>query len=160
MYLNTTYKRILVVANETVESPILRDAIRANLDPSGDVVIVAPMLNSRLRHWLSDEEEARVAAELRLARCIASLAAEGIEGQGWVGDSDPLQAIADALHQAPADLLIVSTHPEGRSNWLSRNLVERARRRFGLAVVHIVVDLETRREYVLGPPLEETRAAA
>jgi len=30
------------------------------------------------------------------------------------------------------DELIISTHPEGRSNWLERNVVERARERFAL----------------------------
>jgi hypothetical protein len=152
MQANIEHKRILVLANETVESPVLRDAISAHADPldSTEVAIVAPALNSRLRHWLSDEEEARTAAELRLARCVNSLAEAGIESCGWVGDPDPVQAIVDELREAPAVLLIVSTHPEGRSNWLSHGIVERARRRFGLAVVHIVVDLDAEREYLVG----------
>jgi hypothetical protein len=65
-----------------------------------------------------------------------------------VGDADPLQAAADALRVFPADELVVATHPEGRSNWLARGVVERARRRFGLPVVHVVVDRDARREYL------------
>ena len=136
----TETRRILVVANETVESPALRDAIEAHVHEldAAEVTIVAPALNSRLRHWLSDEAQARREAELRLARCVNDLAAGGVESIGWVGDADPLLAIADALHQAPADLVLVSTHPEGESNWLERNVVERARASFDVPVVHVV----------------------
>jgi hypothetical protein len=38
--------------------------------------------------------------------------------------------------------LIISTHPEGRSNWLERGVVERARERFEIKLTHVVVDLE------------------
>ena len=65
-----------------------------------------------------------------------------------VGDADPVQAAADALHVFPADELVIATHPEGRSNWLARGVVERARRRFGSPVAHLVVDRERRREYL------------
>ena len=61
--------RILVVANETVESPALREAIETHAEriDAAEVTIVAPALNTRLRHWLSDDERARREAELRLA---------------------------------------------------------------------------------------------
>ena len=138
---------ILVVANETADSRSLHAAIRAIAEHEGtaEVMIVAPALNSRVRHWCSDEDEARRAAELRLVECVSRLAELGIEAHGWVGDADPLQAIADAVHAAPVELLIVSTHPESRSNWLAHGIVERARTRFGLPVVHIVADGELAR---------------
>jgi len=138
----TMAARILVVANETVEGDALHAAIEGAARGSGEaeVAIVAPALNSRLRHWCSDDDEARRAAELRLAHCVNRLGEAGIEAEGWVGDADPLQAIADALQTARADLLIVSTHPESRSNWLAHGVVDRARCRFGLPVVHIVAD--------------------
>jgi hypothetical protein len=75
---------------------------------------------------------------------VASLAAMregGIEARGEVGDGDPLQAIEDALRTFAPDEMIISTHPEGRSNWLERGVVEGARERFALPVTHVVVDL-------------------
>ena len=57
-------------------------------------------------------------------------------------------AAADALRVFPAGEIVIATHPEGRSNWLARSVVERVRRRFGLAVAHLVVDRERRREYL------------
>jgi GABA permease len=154
---------ILLIANETVASPLLRDAILAQVPDleTTEVVVVAPALNTRLRHWLSDDDEARAEAERRVAACVKRLAAGGIAVQGWVGDADPLQSIRDALYWGP-DVLIISTHPEGRSNWLSHDIVARARARFGLPVVHIVVDPGAGREYVAdrsGAPLIHARLA-
>ncbi|HEX4735203.1 MAG TPA: hypothetical protein VH247_12370 [Thermoleophilaceae bacterium] len=133
--------RILAIANETVESEALHQLI---VDQAGDmptdVLVVAPALNSRLRHWLSDEDGAREAAEERLARSIERLGFDGIPAYGWVGGADPLEAIADALAVFDADQLIISTHPEARSNWLARDVVRRAEERFGLPTAHVVVE--------------------
>jgi nucleotide-binding universal stress UspA family protein len=138
-------RQILVIANETVESDVLRNV----LPQSASVLIVAPALNSRLRHWVSDEDEARAAAEERLGRCLARLRADGVAAAGAVGDADPVQAIEDALHVFDADAIVVATHPPARSNWLARDLVGRVRRRFDRPVVHVVVDAAQRHEYVL-----------
>jgi hypothetical protein len=131
-------RRVLVVANETVEADVLRDTLAANAGVS-EVVVVAPALNSRLRHWTSDEDAARAAAEARVARCLAQLAELGVRSDGWVGDADPLVAIEDALVVFDADELLIATHPEERSNWLAHDLVARACARFSLPVVHLVV---------------------
>ena len=65
----------------------------------------------------------------------------GSTARGEIGDGDPLQAIEDALRTFAPDELVISTHPEGRSNWLERGVVEAARERFDLPVTHVVVDL-------------------
>src|SRR5438445_4957575 len=142
-------KRILVIANETVEGDVLHEAIRLRArDADAEVRVVAPALNSRLRHWVSDEDEARRVAERRLASCLERLGLGGIAADGEVGDADPIQAIADALHTFRADETVVATHPEARSHWLSRNVVDRTRSRFGLPVLHIVVDRLAGAEFV------------
>ena len=60
---------------------------------------------------------------------------------GEIGDGDPIQAIADAIRTFRPDELILSTHPEGRSHWLERGVVEKARERFEIKLTHVVVDL-------------------
>jgi hypothetical protein len=133
--------RILAIANETVEGDALHQLI---VEQAGDmpteVLVVAPALNSRLRHWLSDVDGAREAAEERLTRSIERLEFDGIPAYGWVGDADPLEAIADALAVFEADQLIISTHPEARSNWLARDVVRRAQDRFGLPTAHVTAE--------------------
>jgi GABA permease len=134
--------RILVVANETVGGPELLDAVREVAGPASRVFVVSPALNSPIRHWASDEDEARVKAQERLDASLASMRASGLKADGDIGDGDPIQAIEDAMRMFRPDELIVSTHPEGRSHWLERGVVERARERFDIPLTHVVVDLE------------------
>jgi hypothetical protein len=136
-------RRILVVANETVGGHTLRSVIlERSLDVREEVLVVTPALNSPLRHWVSDEDGARAAAQERLDTSLAKLAAAGVQARGEVGDGDPLQAIEDALRTFGADEIILSTHPEGRSHWLERGVVAKARERFAVPITHVVVDLE------------------
>jgi len=134
--------RILVVANETVGGAELRELLRAkSAGMREDVLVVCPALNSKLRTWTSDEDGARSAAQQRLEESLAHLHEAGVEARGAIGDGDPLQAMEDALRTFPADEIVVSTHPPGRSNWLEAGVVRRAEQRFDVPVVHVVVDL-------------------
>ncbi|HEY7198212.1 MAG TPA: hypothetical protein VH306_13590 [Gaiellaceae bacterium] len=135
--------RVLVVANETVAGRALRSEVIHRTGGRGsEVLVVTPALNSALRHWTSDEDEAREQASSRLEESLAALREDGVEARGTVGDADPLQAIEDALRTFPADELIVSTHPPGRSNWLEKDLIAHARERWRFPITHVVVDLE------------------
>jgi hypothetical protein len=135
--------RVLVVANETVAGRTLHDAVRkATEGRPSRVLVVSPALNSPLRHFVSDEDGARKTAQQRLDRSLSALGDEGIEASGEVGDADPLQAIEDSLRTFGADEIIISTHPEGRSNWLEKGVVAGARQRFTVPITHVVVDLD------------------
>jgi len=142
-------RRILVVANETVGGDELFAAIRQRAEDTDEhVLVVCPALNSQLRTWASDEDGARAAAQARLDVSLARLAAAGVQARGEVGDGDPLQAIDDALRTFGADEIVISTHPEGRSHWLERGVVDAARERFPVPISHVVVDLEAQRSEV------------
>jgi nucleotide-binding universal stress UspA family protein len=144
-------KRILVVANETVGGRTLREMVRQRAEGvREEVLVVSPALNRPLKHWVSDEDEAREVAQKRLDESVARLREAGLNVRGEVGDADPLQAIEDALRTFGADEIIISTHPEGRSNWLERGVVSGARERFAVPITHVVVDLEKEREQVRG----------
>ena len=140
-------KQILVVANETVGGEDLLRCIREKSEGyDAQVRVVTPALNSPLRHWASDEDGARAAARARLERSLERLRHAGIAADGDLGDAEPLQAIEDALRTFGADEIIISTHPEGRSHWLERGVVDGARTRFDTPITHVVVDLEAERE--------------
>jgi hypothetical protein len=136
-------RRILVIANETVGGGELLTILRRKAEGVQErILVVTPALNSQVRHWASDEDGARAAAQERLDASLAQLRLDGIQAEGEVGDGDPLQAIEDALRTFGADEIIISTHPEGRSNWLERGVVTNARERFAVPITHVVVDLE------------------
>ncbi len=132
--------RILVVANRTCPCPALLKEIaqRAAEHEAVSVLLAAPALNTRLRHYLSDVDPAVAAAHERLDLAQAGLAELGLLGAGEVGDADPHVAIADALARFPATEIIISTLPPGQSNWLERGLIERTTSDFGLPVTHLV----------------------
>jgi hypothetical protein len=135
-------RRILVVANETVAGHELSELLGQKAGGGReDVLLVCPALNSKLRTWTSDEDGARAAAQSRLDTSLARLAELGIKARGEIGDGDPLQAIEDSLREFPADEIVVSTHPPGRSHWLEQGVVENARSRYDVPVTHVVVDL-------------------
>jgi nucleotide-binding universal stress UspA family protein len=142
-------RRILVIANETVAGNALRAEITRRAEGfREEVLVVCPALNAPLRHWVSDEDGARAAAQERLQTSLARLAEAGVDARGEVGDGDPLQAIEDALRTFGADEVIISTHPEGRSHWLERGVVSGARERFAVPITHVVTDLEAERDEV------------
>lgn len=141
-------RRILVVANETVAGRALRGEVVRRAGRGADVLVVCPALNSPLRHWASDEDGARAKAERRLGESLAALASAGVEARGEVGDADPVQAMDDALRTFGADEIVISTHPPGRSNWLEKEVIERARGRYPVPITHVVVDLQAERAKV------------
>jgi hypothetical protein len=145
-------RRILVVANETVGGERLREEIRSRSEGFDEqVFVVCPALNSPLRHWASDEDRARVLAQERLNTSLSRLRAAGVDAKGEIGDGEPLQAMEDALRLFGADEIIISTHPEGRSHWLEKGIVDAARQRFAVPITHVVVDLEAEQDEVHEP---------
>jgi hypothetical protein len=138
-------RRILVIANETVGGDELRTLLERKAEGvAEELLLVCPALNSRVRTWTSDEDPARAEAQSRLDASLARLGEAGVSVRGEIGDGDPLQALEDALREFPADEIVVSTHPPGRSHWLEQGVVEQARHRYDVPITHVVVDLEAR----------------
>ncbi|HVW45943.1 MAG TPA: hypothetical protein VHA76_02735 [Solirubrobacterales bacterium] len=137
-------RRILVVANQTAEGRELLEEI-ADRCRAGDceVMLVSPALvGSRAERWASDVDKGMDLARERMARSVAALRRVGVEVRADVGDPDPNMAIEDALRVFPADEIIISTLPPGKSRWLEHDVVERTRREVDLPMTHVIVDIE------------------
>jgi GABA permease len=129
--------RLLVLANETCPCPALHEMISEKAaERELSVVIVAPALNRRLRHWVSDVDEAVLAARERLQTIVTSLRESGIDAQGEIGDARPAVALDDQLALRGADELVISTHPPGDSHWLEKGLLDHAARQFPGLITH------------------------
>jgi hypothetical protein len=140
MTLRTHPRRILLVAGDAADADSLPHTMQARARGAAHVLVVAPALNSRLRRWTSDDDGARAAAEARLHRCLTRLRAHGVRAEGVIGDADPLQAVADTLPAFPADELVIATGREPGARRLNRSVVQRARARFDLPVLHVIPD--------------------
>jgi hypothetical protein len=159
----STPRRILVIANETCAGAAVCDEVRyrAGHGPA-EVLVVAPALaGSRMGHWLSSNiEGAREAATERLDASIAALRAIGLEASGQLGDADPMQALDDAFRVFGPDEILISTHPPARSNWLERQVVQKARDQYQVPVTHVVVDLAHEAALTHADPRPGPRIAA
>ena len=137
-------RRILVIANETVAGDTLHAMIRQKSEGyRTNVLVVAPAQPSPLQHFASDDDPV-AARGPRASRREPGEAARGrhLGAADRSATPDPLQAIEDALRTFGPDEIIISTHPEGRSHWLERGVVEHARERFAVPITHVVVDVE------------------
>ena len=157
---------LLVVANETVTGRKLIEAVERHRD-DGDlrVTVIAPV-NQPQRGYVVYEDTRRAAAGRRLDRTVGMLRDEGISAHGLVVETDPVTAVRDALAQLepPVDEIVVATHPQQKSGWLRKNVVDRIRDNAGnVPVEHVVVDvtgesgdknvLVIANETVIGEPL-------
>jgi len=164
---------LLVVANETVDAKTLRDALEARGDDL-HVTVVSPV-NEPQRGYVVYTDTRRASARRRLERALGHLREAGIPADGYVVEADPAAAVRDALTtlEPPVDEVLVSTHPEQKSGWLRRGVLDRIRSAAGeVPVEHLVSDsdgpseknvLVIANETVMGEPLLEKireRAAA
>ncbi|HWM62649.1 MAG TPA: hypothetical protein VNP96_01515, partial [Solirubrobacterales bacterium] len=135
-------RRVLVVADEAVVGPELRDKLVAELgDRPGPVFVVAPALvGSGLKYTLGDVDDAIGPAGDRLRQTLDELRKAGIEANGEVGDSDPMVAISDEIHKFHPDRVLVVAHREEDSDFAERGLLEQIERDLDLPVTELVVD--------------------
>jgi hypothetical protein len=156
---------LLVIANETVTGRKLITAVERHRGDDLQVTVISPV-NQPQRGYVVYEDTRRAAAGRRLDRTLSLLRDEGISAHGLVVETDPVTAVKDALAQLePAvDAIVVATHPQQKSGWLRKNVIDRIHEVAGSRPVeHVVVDLaeETGQrnvlvianETVLGPQL-------
>jgi len=154
---------VLIVANETLVGRELADTVRGRAERGPIRVAVVAPVNPPREGYVVYRDSRRAAAGRRLERTLAALREAGIPAHGGVFDDDPLAAVKDILASEEIDEIIVSTHPETKSGWLRRNLVDEIRKAAGdRPVEHVVSDAAVRadanvlvvaNETVLGEPL-------
>ena len=143
--MDDTTTSVLVVANETLVGSELVAALCRRADEGAiRVSVVAPVTQPR-EGYVVYRDSRRAAAGRRLDRALAALRLAGIPAHGGVFDDEPLAAVKDALGSEDVDEIVVCTHPETRSGWLRKNLVDEIRKVAGdRPVEHVVSDVTGR----------------
>jgi hypothetical protein len=135
---------VLVVANETLAGRELIDAVRRRAAQGPIRVVVVAPVNDPVAGYVVYEHTRRAAAGRRLDRTLAALRESGIPAHGGVFEHGPLAAVKDVIAQEHIDELIVSTHPEAKSGWLRRDLIDEIRKAASpRPVEHVVADVST-----------------
>ena len=157
-------RKLLVVANETLTGDELLDAVRARIEGRDTLVYVIAPVNAPRAGYVVYDNTRRASAGRRLDRTLQKFREAGIPAAGDVIDNEPLTAVKDAIAMEEPDEIVVSTHPESKSGWRRRNLLEEIRKAAkGIPVEHVVSDVAARtgdenvlvvaNETVLGGPL-------
>ena len=133
-------KKLLVIATAPVEPGPLRDAVRDHAGDEAEIRVVAPASDVSPLQWLaSDEDKARDKAADVASEAAESVEPEASRTEAEVGDTDPVQAIEDALRTFPADEILVVTRPDDDASWLEQDSAQEARERFGVPVTRLTV---------------------
>jgi hypothetical protein len=128
--------KLIVVTSEPITADQLRDAVSDGVSPEEiEVMVIAPALQeSALRFWLSDADDAITRADDVRRTTAAQLDEAGVSVSSDTGESDPEQAIADALMTFEADRIVIFEHPPDEQRYREQLDVDELRERFGLPV--------------------------
>jgi hypothetical protein len=120
----------LVLANQTAASPELTKRLEALAEERPHrFIVVVPQPSHR--------GDAVAQARERLGRLLESLRKAGIVAAGMIGDPDPYTAALNAAQYFHISEIVVSTLPEGSSQWMADKLVERIESATNKPVEHI-----------------------
>ncbi len=126
-------KRLLVLATVPVSDEALREAVGGAED--AEIRVVAPASDISRLDWLTNaEDDAR-----REAAEVASRTVDEVDADAEVGDTDPVQALEDALREFAADEIVVATPQGEQARWLEEDAGKRARKRLGVPIREVAL---------------------
>ena len=128
--------KLLVVTPEPIDARFLRETLGDEVR-GAEVLVVSPATNqSKLAFWVSDPDDAIAEATEAETETVAALEGEGVNAAGQVGESDPAQAIDDALATFAADRIVIFSHSEGDRDYRED---ESLQDRWPIPVTHAVI---------------------
>ena len=127
---------ILIVANQTLPSEALATEVASRIAAGARIFhVVVPATPPPGGGFTWDEDDARQAAQERLATFIARLVEQGATADGEIGDRDPVAAVRDAARGRDVSEIVLSTLPEGASRWLRQDVPTRIRGALSIPMV-------------------------
>jgi hypothetical protein len=133
---------LLVVANRTVDSPELLEAIAQRAD-SGPIHVTMLVPSA----WSE-----RPLAEARMESAVTHLREREIPAEGLLGDVDPIVAVQETWDPGRYDEVVVSTLTAGASRWLQIDLPHRVAKLTDCQVRHVEIPVARPGERPVAPP--------
>ena len=133
-------RRCLVVAHQTLDSPMLEDAMADEVlrEPAAFHLVV-PLFRPDDSVATTDLQ-IRAAAQERLNQAVSGFRAVGFLADGELGDPNPVEAVRAVVERDGADtysMVLVSTLPRVASRWLRIDVPSRIARATGLPMSHV-----------------------
>ena len=117
--------KLLVVANQTVDSDELYDTLHARAE------------HGPLAVTLLVPQDQQAGLGQRVNAALDRLHAGGVEAEAMLGDVDPACAVIEVWDPRRWDEILVSTLPNSTSRWLQIDLPHRIQRAIDAPVSHI-----------------------
>jgi hypothetical protein len=136
-------RRVLLLTSEDLaDANEVPEAIRPLIEEAEDIYVLAPALTTWLQWVATDVDGARVAADERLQRVFDHMHADGLAPRGAVADENQVVAIADALLDFDADLIVLRLHDPGgqHANWQEHRVAERVGSHFDVPTIAFYFD--------------------
>jgi hypothetical protein len=131
--------KLLVVTPEPVDAALLRSTLGEEVR-GAEVLVVSPASNqSKVAFWVSDSDEAIAEAETAQVDTVERLEEAGVDAAGQTGESEPAQAIDDALATFAADRIVIFSHPEGDRDYREDEGLADAESRWNVPVTHALI---------------------
>lgn len=136
-------RNLLLVTTEAVDDGVLRAAVRRHVGENvARVRVIAPVSKVSPLEWLTNDEDAKRAEAQEVADQAANAVGDMASADAEIGDSDPVQAVEDALREFPADEILMVIAPKDERSWLEEGSVSAAIGRFGVPVKPLLVSSE------------------
>jgi len=134
--------RVLIIANALIANArqTLPHSLRQDDDHARELMVIAPMLTTRLQSLTSDIDDAHDAAQQRLRHIAADMSAFRSPPVTTVGDENQLLAVSDALATFDADACVVVTHTRDHANYHEHGVPEQIHEKFRLPTTTLTVD--------------------
>jgi hypothetical protein len=136
-------KRVLVLTSEDLaDANEVPEPIRPLIGEAEEIYVIAPTLTTWLQWVASDVDHARVSADERLRSVFDHMHADGLSPHGTVAAENQVVAIADALLEFDADLIVLRLHVPGsdHESWHEHQVAERVRSHFDVPTIAFYFD--------------------
>jgi hypothetical protein len=135
--------RLLIATGEAAanieEVPTL---VRSLVQTASEIVVVTPILVSRLQWLASDTDRARYEADHRLSAVLGHVEAIAPEAEigGEVGDETPLTALGDVMRKFEPDHILIALRASDHDAWQEQGLLDETRQAFHIPMTVFEID--------------------
>jgi hypothetical protein len=136
--------RVIVLANALVQNArrCLPREVRYDSRYARDVLVIAPILATRLQSLTSDVDAAYQAAQQRMEQIAADMSRFRTAPRTTVGDENQLLAIEDAMTAFHAEAVVVITRSDPGASYREHRISNQIHEHFKLPVSTLTVDAD------------------
>jgi hypothetical protein len=134
--------QLLIATGEAAASEYeLPRLVRALIENASEILVMTPVLVSRLQWLASDTDRARYEADERLSTVLGHIGTLAPEAtvRGQVGDETPLTAFSDAIREFRPDHILIALRGSDHSGWQEHGLLDQIRE-FGIPITVFELD--------------------